>query len=208
MNPHFRSGLRIVILAAGFSSRLGASKAHARIRGTTLLRRTLGVTAGLTAARVVIVVPHDSARARREARGFKVAFVVNGQRAKGLSSSVRAGIARVRNASAVLILPVDLAALRRRELARLIARWLAGRRRVVARRIGQSGDAARSGAPVILPHWLFPRVQQLTGDIGLRELVGGLPAEQRVLADLPSAEPDVDTPEDLRSARRRRGATL
>jgi GTP:adenosylcobinamide-phosphate guanylyltransferase len=34
-------------------------------------------------------------------------------------------------------------------------------------------------------------------------LVSGLPAPQRVLLNLPSAALDVDTPQDLRAARRR-----
>ena len=39
----------------------------------------------------------------------------------------------------------------------------------------------------------------MTGDIGLRDLINGLPAEQRVLMNLPSAALDVDTPQDLRA---------
>jgi GTP:adenosylcobinamide-phosphate guanylyltransferase len=37
----------------------------------------------------------------------------------------------------------------------------------------------------------------------LRELVTRLPSEQRVLIDLPSAAFDIDTPEDLQTARHR-----
>jgi molybdenum cofactor cytidylyltransferase len=202
MNSNVRSGLQIIILAAGLSSRFGRPKALARVRDTTLLRRTLALTAGLTIARVMVIVPRSTLRGRREARGFKVALVANRRRAEGLSSSVRAGIARARNSAAVLILPVDMAALRRRDLERLIARWHAARRRVAARRIGAPGATAHGGVPLILPRWLYARALHVTGDIGLRELVIGLAAEQRVLVDLPSAELDVDTQQDLRRARR------
>jgi len=34
-------------------------------------------------------------------------------------------------------------------------------------------------------------------------LIGQLPADQRVLVELPSAAADVDTPDDLRNVRRR-----
>jgi molybdenum cofactor cytidylyltransferase len=210
MNPNDRSGLQVIILAAGFSSRLGAPKAHARVRSATLLRRTLALAAGFTTAPVLIVVPRSTVRSRFEARGFEVAFVVNRRRAEGLSSSVRSGIARARNSSAALILPVDMAALKRRDLERLISRWRAARRRVVARRIGPPGAMSRGGAPLILPRWLYARALHVTGDIGLRELMMTLSAEQRTLVNLPSAELDVDTPQDLRAARRQRrsGATL
>jgi CTP:molybdopterin cytidylyltransferase MocA len=59
------------------------------------------------------------------------------------------------------------------------------------------------GVPLILPRWLYARALEVTGDTGLRDLVNRLPAEQLALVDLPSASFDIDTPEDLRTARRR-----
>jgi CTP:molybdopterin cytidylyltransferase MocA len=74
---------------------------------------------------------------------------------------------------------------------------------VIARRIGQRDGTARGGVPLILPRWLYSRALEVTGDTGLRDLVSGLPAPQRVLLNLPSAALDVDTPQDLLAARRR-----
>jgi molybdenum cofactor cytidylyltransferase len=214
MNAHCRPRLQILILAAGFSSRLGRPKALARVRSVSLLRRTLILAARLAPAKIIIVVPRRAARYRIEARRFKVVFAVNPRRADGLSSSVRRGIAQARYSPALLLLPVDLAALRQADLSRLISRWHATRRRVVARFIGARGGMARDevlreatphgGVPLILPRRLYSRALAVTGDIGLRELINGLPAEERVLVDLPSAALDVDTPQDLRAARRRR----
>ena len=118
-------GLHVVVLAAGFSSRLGRPKALARVRSSTLLRRTLALVASFSPARIVVVVPPRAARYRLEARGLKVVFAANPARAAGLSSSVRRGIALARYSPAVLILPVDLAVLNRRDVARLISRWRA-----------------------------------------------------------------------------------
>ena len=195
-------GLHVVVLAAGFSSRLGRPKALTRVRSSTLLRRTLALVASFSPARIAVVLPPRAVRCRLEARGLKVAFAANPMRAAGLSSSVRRGIALARYSPAVLILPVDLAVLNRRDVARLISRWRAARRRVVARRIGRQDGPAQGGTPLILPRWLYARALAVTGDKGLRELVSGLPAQQRALVDLPSAAFDVDTPADLRFARR------
>jgi molybdenum cofactor cytidylyltransferase len=188
---------RVVILAAGFSTRLGAPKALARVRGVSLLRRTVALAARLVSSPIIVVVPRPTARYRIETRGFNVAFVANPGRADGLSSSVRRGIAHARRAPCVLLLPVDLAGLRSRDLARLILRWRAARRCVVARRIGQNG-----GTPLILPHWFYCAALEATGDIGLRDVVARLPERQRRLLDLPTAALDVDTPQDLHAARR------
>jgi molybdenum cofactor cytidylyltransferase len=159
--------------------------------------------ARLAPAKIVVVIPRQTARYRNEARGLKVVFAANPRRADGLSSSVRRGIVRARYSPALLLLPVDLATLQQRDVARLISRWRAARRRVIARRIGQQGRTPRAGVPLILPRWLYARALAVSGDIGLRDVVNGLQAPQKVLVNLPSAALDVDTPRDLRAARRR-----
>jgi molybdenum cofactor cytidylyltransferase len=204
MIGHSPPGLQILILAAGFSSRLGRPKALARIRSVSLLRRTLILAVRLAPAKIIIVLPRGAVRYRIEARRFKVVFAANLRRADGLSSSVRRGIAQARYSPALLLLPVDLAAVRQADLSRLISRWRAARRRVVARLIGPREGTPHGGVPLILPRRLYSRALAVTGDIGLRDLIKGLPAGERVLVNLPSAALDVDTPRDLRAARLRR----
>jgi molybdenum cofactor cytidylyltransferase len=190
--------LQIVVLAAGFSSRLGRPKALVRIHGVSMLRRTLKVASSMGADRIIVVAPRNAARYRIEAGGMNVRWAANARRALGLSSSVRCGIAAARYASAILLLPADLVDLSSRDLFTLLRRRHCAPRRVIARRIDRSGVA-----PLILPRWLFARASTLAGDVGLRQLVAQLPADTRILVDLPSAIMDVDTPRDLRHARRR-----
>ncbi len=193
--------LRIVVLAAGFSARLGSPKALSRVRGVTLIRRTVRTVARLTPGRVIVVSAPRAARARAELRGQRVEFTESRDRLRGLSASVKCGLRRARYSAAVLILPVDLARVERRELERLIIRWRSSRRAVVARRVG-----VRAGTPLILPRRLYAEALRIRGDLGLRELANGLPGNELVRLDLPSARFDVDTPEDLRRGRRRRRA--
>jgi molybdenum cofactor cytidylyltransferase len=200
--------LKIVVLAAGFSSRLGQPKALARVHGTSLLRRTAGLAAALRPARIVIVVPPACARYRAEALHRTVSWVRNSHRGRGLSSSVRCGLKHAGYCSAVLLLPVDLSELKLRELKGLVSRWRAAPGRVFATRILSrggiaQGGVAHGGAPLILPARLFARARSIEGDVGLRRLLADLPPAQRVLVDLPSARTDVDTVEDLAAARRR-----
>jgi molybdenum cofactor cytidylyltransferase len=203
MNALSPPRLRIVILAAGFSSRLGQPKALARIRGISLLRRTLGLAADLRSGGAVIVVtPWHAARYRVESRALPAQIAGNSQRARGLSSSVRVGITCARHSAGVLLLPVDLPRLKRRDLAKLVSRWRSAPRQVVARRIAAAGAyPARGGTPLILPHGLYRLALGIEGDVGLRDLIAALPASRRVLIDLPSAVADVDTPHDLHAAR-------
>jgi molybdenum cofactor cytidylyltransferase len=191
--------LRIVVLAAGFSARLGKPKALARVHGSTLIERTVGLLAPFArSSKIIVVIPPGAARYRIGSHARSVAFIANPTRTAGLSSSVRRGITQARYSAAVLLLPVDLADLQRRDIARLIARWRGARRSVVARWV-----QARAGTPLILPRWLYARARGLAGDRGLRDLVRGLPNDAVSLVMLPSAESDVDTVRDLERARRR-----
>ena len=167
---------RIVLLAAGFSKRLGYPKLLARVRGTSLIRRTVQTLAPLVRSPLILVVPPRAARLRAELRGCRVHLVSNAARIDGLSTSVRRGLWAARCASAALLLPADLVRLERREMARLINRWRGARRRVVAR-----GVDGRPGAPLILPRRLFARALRIEGDIGLRGLVRRLPTEDLTL---------------------------
>lgn len=198
MNTLARPGLRIVVLAAGFSARLGQPKALARVHGVSLLQKTIRALAPLAASRIIVIVPPRSGRYRVGLHAQPIDFVVNPQRSKGLSSSVLRGISRARYSAAVLLLPVDLANLEVADIARLIARSRGSRRRVIARRIGQE-----AGTPLILPRWLYARTRALSGDQGLRDFVRGLPREWVSLVQMTSADADIDTAQALERARRR-----
>ena len=198
MNSRARPTLRIVVLAAGFSARLGRPKALARVHGSSLIRRTVRLLAPLATERIIVVIPPRPVRARAELRGQRVDLVANPHRAGGLSTSVRRGLAAGRRSAALLILPVDLVHLQRRDLERMIARWSGARRRVIARRVAEHG-----GTPVILPRWLWARALGITGDRGLKQLLSELSSAHVTLLAVPSAARDVDTTQDLACARRR-----
>jgi molybdenum cofactor cytidylyltransferase len=201
MNHQHVPGLGIVVLAAGFSSRLGRSKALATVRGVSLVRRTVAVLSLAGATDIVVVTPPRAHRVQSALRGYRVTLLANSARARGLSSSVQRGLRATRHLKATLLLPADLGELTARDLMRLIARWRAAPRRIVARRLG-----SRAATPLIVPKWLYGRARELKGDVGLRDLVEHLPAPQRSLVDLRSAHRDVDTAFDLAAARRARGA--
>jgi molybdenum cofactor cytidylyltransferase len=194
------SRLRIVVLAAGFSARMGRSKALMKIRGVSLVRRTVAALAPFAVQRIIVVTAPRAWRIRVELRGLPVFFVDNPQRSLGLSTSVVRGLRAARFSGAALLLPMDLAELNPRDIARLIMRWCTAKRRVTARRLGD-----RPSTPLILPRWLYPRAREIIGDVGLRTLLAGLPTPHRTLLELPSAVRDIDTPEELGAARRRAG---
>jgi molybdenum cofactor cytidylyltransferase len=189
--------LRIVVLAAGQSLRLGRSKALVRIHGMSLLKRTVRLLDGMSNFPIVIVAPPNAARYRVEIVHRPVRMLGNRARKGGLSSSIRCGMKACRYSAAVLLLPVDLVNLNRRDTQLLIRHWQGHRRRVVARGIG-----AAPGSPLILPKWLYPLQAEVSGDRGFREAMRNLQDGTVSLVAMPSAAIDIDTAGDLRQARR------
>jgi len=122
-----------VVLAAGASSRMGASKPLERLKGESFLAR--GIRNLWSACdKVVVVLGAEAARVRRSveeefqrlvnsgglhaelqaahrhgAAGLEVHFVLNRSWAKGMYDSARAGLAQALHAKAdsVVVLPVD-----------------------------------------------------------------------------------------------------
>jgi molybdenum cofactor cytidylyltransferase len=202
MNGRAQS-FKIVVLAAGYSERLGKPKALARIHGVCLLRRTLLLAAAVGTDQILAIVPPRSARYRAEARRIEVRFVENHARAVGISSSVRLATARARFSNALLFLPVDLAQLNVRDLKRLIASWRHSPQRITATAFGGSG-----GIPLILPRRYYRHVAELQGDAGLRRLLDHMPGLPLRRVNIAAAAFDVDTPQQLSRARQRWSALL
>jgi molybdenum cofactor cytidylyltransferase len=192
------SSLKVVVLAAGRSTRLGRPKALVSIHGVSLIRRTIAVLSQVTCQSIVVVTAPRAARMRVELRRCRVTFVANHGRARGLSTSVALALRKTRWSAGTLFLPVDFAELAPRDIKRLISRWRGAKRRVAARRI-----SGRPATPLILPKFLYPRARWLIGDIGLRDLVAELHQEQLTLLEISSAAHDIDTAQDLADARRR-----
>jgi CTP:molybdopterin cytidylyltransferase MocA len=126
-----------------------------------------------------------------------VIYLENPERARGLASSVRRALKSTRFMTpTVLLVPVDLVHLKRRDLERLVARARAHPRALVARRL-HGGPAT----PLLLPAHLRPRALALEGDRGLGALFRESPPHGMELLDLHSAAADLDTPAQLRAAR-------
>lgn len=196
MNRLRQPTLPCVVLAAGRSRRLGRSKAALRIHGLSLLVRTVRRLAALRVGPVLVVLPPRATRLRQQLGDEGARGIVNADPGRGLASSVRRGLEATRCARAVLLIPVDLVHLKQRDIERLVRRWRAHPRRVIARRL--EGAPA---IPLILPMHLRVHALSLEGDQGLRRVLARRPAAELELLDLPSAASDLDTPADLEAAR-------
>jgi molybdenum cofactor cytidylyltransferase len=197
-----RAQISCVLLAAGGSQRLGRPKQLVRRGNRPLLLNALTAARGALGRddATVVVLGAGALRLRnvlrravpRAGSGVASARVVyNPLWRMGLAGSLRAGLAALpRTAPAALVMVVDQPDVDAPALSRLIAAW--------RKRPGipaAAHYAGRAGVPAILPRRLWHAARSLEGDVGARALLRN--TTDLTLVDMPEAELDVDTAEDL-----------
>lgn len=184
-----------VLLAAGGSRRFGAPKQLAALDGRPLVTHALDalVAVPLLAEVLVVVGAHGDEVATAVADRRRVRVVPCARWAEGMAASLRAGVAAVRDADAVLVALGDQPGITPAVVARVLLAQAPPGTPVRATYDGAPGH------PVVLPRTLFAAVAALAGDAGARTLLGGAAlVEVGHLGD----PRDVDTPADLAALRR------
>ncbi|MER8882288.1 MULTISPECIES: molybdopterin-binding/glycosyltransferase family 2 protein [unclassified Mesorhizobium] len=190
--------VEIVLLAAGRSSRMGGpNKLLALFDGKPLVRRTAERAVGSKAGATIVVTGHQRERVRDALSGLDVTFADNPDFGEGLSSSLKAGIAKISgDAAGAMIVLGDMPGVASADLDKLIEAF----RRSEGRSVVRASHDGRRGNPVLLPRSLFAAIAHLEGDTGARHLVE---AEGLDVIDVEIGEGaavDVDTREALEGA--------
>jgi CTP:molybdopterin cytidylyltransferase MocA len=187
-----------VLLAAGPSRRFGGPKLLAPFRGRPLLSYSCEAVArareaGLLAeAWAVVAAGDDAVRSLVERAGC--APVANPHPDHGMAASIRLGVEAAGGAAelgAVLVLLGDQPLVQVDTMRRLIEAWRNGAGPVVRPRYAD--QPGTPGHPVLLDRTLWTLAGRAAGDRGLAAL---LPTSSVI--DVPGANPDVDTRDDLR----------
>lgn len=98
--------MKAILLAAGFSTRMGALKQVMDIAGQPMVRRMVEslLAAGLD---VLVVLGYQSAQVKKALQGLPCEYVLNNSPEQGMFSSVKLGCAHVKPDSACLVTPCD-----------------------------------------------------------------------------------------------------
>lgn len=182
-----------IILAAGYSSRMGAFKPLLPFGETTVLEQSIALfrAAGIDDIRVVI--GHRADELLPLLVRLQVRPLLNGHYAEGMFSSVLAAAASLEaEDEAFLLLPVDFPLLRPESVARLLRAWQSG-----AGRILYPTCRGRRGHPPLLATSYREAILAWPGHGGLRGL---LQQYQEDAANIETGDEgillDMDTPED------------
>jgi molybdenum cofactor cytidylyltransferase len=185
-------GLAAIVLAAGSSTRFGSAKQLVRVAGRPLLHTAVERAAEVAGTAVRVVLGARASELAPLLTHSSASVVINRQWREGISSSIRAGVARLPpSCSAVLVVLVDQAAVTAEDLKRLASAWRRQPEYIAAARYGDV-----TGVPAIFPRSTFADLQSLRGDIGARALLQRN-SDRVIRIPMPGAAIDIDTPEDL-----------
>lgn len=183
-----------VVLAAGSSSRMGSPKQLLDISGRPMLEHVVSAACAAHLDDVVVVLGAEADRIRDAMDMGRARVVINEHHADGMSTSLRAGVAALgTDVDRVVVILGDQPDVDAPLIDRLLdAQEASGR---PASAVDFDGLLH---PPAVLTRQLWPRIEELRGDVGLRQVLRDNPgAVAPVPASRPSRRPvDIDTPED------------
>ena len=164
-----------LILAAGLARRFGAQKLLVPYGASTVVRSVTDTVRSSGVDCIIVVVSAGGDAIRAALGGHQVAWAVNADPGRGLSSSIVAGVeALPPNVGAALVVLGDQPTVSAEVVQQLVAAWRAGSGPIVAPRY-----RGLRGNPVLFDASLFGALRELEGDQGARDLIAGDP-ERRV----------------------------
>ncbi|MQR99187.1 nucleotidyltransferase family protein [Gluconobacter aidae] len=183
-----------LLLAAGGSTRLGRPKQLLNIGGVPLVRHAARLLLATRPEHLVVVTGGAETEVRQALAGFDVVLVRNENWRTGMASSLRCGHqALAGNSLPLLIAGTDQPCLTGRHLHGLLEQNAGGKDVITS--YGEDGR----GIPVLLSPTTQQRIQDLHGDIGLRQLWKNTQTAP-IGVCAPELGFDIDTPEQLDAA--------
>lgn len=190
------SGVAIIIVAAGSSSRMGKPKQLLPLGKTTLLGNAIKQAKASAAAEVFTVLGAGIEKIKPLIAHFDPTIVENPEWEQGIGSSIAKGIQYLkenRNYTGAFILLGDQPLINTSYLDKLIRKFTEDPTKLIATRYPHS-----NGVPALFPEKYFEKLAQLRGDEGAKFLLNS--KETEVIAyDAGNKILDIDTPEDYRN---------
>ncbi len=197
--PQRAPKIAAIVLAAGKSSRMGSNKLLADFGGKPLLRHGVENILGSDVQKIVVVTGNEPELAKAALQSLEVEFVHNENFAKGLSTSLKRGLAALpADTDAALICLGDMPLIDAQTINRLISSFSVADHRTICVPVHDG----KRGNPVLWGRQHFPGLQAIEGDQGGRLLMDAL-SDEVVEVDVKSGGVlvDVDTPQALAEIR-------
>ncbi|NNE48433.1 MAG: nucleotidyltransferase family protein [Rhodothermales bacterium] len=190
-----------IVLAAGWSSRTGASNKLFFPIGTSTVLETVVSKALSSGAETIVVTGHESERVATLLSPYDVRVVQNNRFETGMASSIVCGVRHAIESDSYLIWPGDMPLIRP-ETVQVV------RDRATDGKVVVPSFEGRRGHPVLFANAFRNDLLSLTGDVGARAI---LHDRAQVVDEIPVSDAgilfDVDTPEAYDELLRRLSAS-
>jgi len=203
--PGMLENITAVVLAAGFSSRMGTLKPLLPLCGVPAVAYLAGHVRAAGVEDILVVTGHESEKVEEAlaamAKEGRVRFCYNGLYASGMFSSVVRGLKDVRG-DAALVFPADVPLVKPETIGALADFWARGE--APAGTFALPACGGKRGHPLLIPRGYFPEIFAHDGEGGLRAVLDRH-AEQTQVLEVPDAGVllEMDTPEDYEVIRRK-----
>ncbi len=180
-----------VILAAGQSSRFGGIKALADFQGQTLIEHAISAArqSDCNDIHLVLGAHKNEIETSIDLRDCNIIF--NEDHASGMASSIKFAVNSLIHNQALLFMALDQPLIQAEHLNSLISIHEKFTNRMVASKYGRS-----VGIPAIFPRNYYNALLKLEGDKGAKKLLASTTINK---VEIPEAEFDIDSPEELKA---------
>lgn len=178
-----------IVLAAGWSSRTGATNKLFFPVGTSTVLETVVSKALSSADETLVVTGHESERVATLLSPYNVRVVRNNRFESGMASSIVCGVQHAKESDSYLIWPGDMPLILPETVQIIHERATAGK-------VVVPSFEGRRGHPVLFANAFRSDLLSLTGDVGARAI---LHDRAEMVDEIPVSDAgilfDVDTPE-------------
>ncbi|QTA79949.1 NTP transferase domain-containing protein, HD domain-containing [Desulfonema limicola] len=182
-----------VILAAGFSSRMGCFKPLLSLGSKTVIQRVISIFKENGVKDIFVVTGHRSDEVALLAKFAGAQVVDNQDFQTGMFSSVKAGVKEIRpGTAAFFVMPSDIPLVRRFTISRLMSEFEKNPGKIIHPRF-----SGKRGHPPLIPISLFPDIINGSGHGGLKAILDAHKSLE-VCVDVPDQNIlfDIDYPHD------------
>ncbi len=188
------SGISIILLAAGSSSRMGQSKQLLEVNGVPLLVHSVRAALGSGTKSVNVILGANKLAHKEVIRNLPVNVISNHYWKSGMGSSIKAGlnyvIRKYSDTEAVILMVCDQPAISSSHLKNLINKYISTGSHIVA-----SSYSGTAGVPALFSRTFFSNILMLKDEQGAKKLIEQFP-EQVHKVEFLKGNIDLDTSED------------
>ncbi len=181
----------MLVLAAGKASRMGSVKQLLPYKNSSILGTVLESSIKVfNSEDIYVVLGANAQKIKENLRNYTVNYIINEDFASGLSSSIYSGVTKLSNYDAILIALGDQPKIDVTYINEMVTLHQENKEFIVASRYD-----GFNGVPAVFPKTFYPKLLNLTGDKGAKQLLN---SELNFIKTVASSGKllDIDTPED------------